>query len=344
MSFFTGAPASANVMAIDRVVCWAIPHKSLRQFVESHSGGAHLALNIAALLARRVQEGNTRLMGMNATLSAYFGHMARLSGAKTMEAPRTGDAAEMEIPDEIFDNFARQTLGMRESEPLTNRERTIVRSKIESNEVDIVPWLEQGQQGRQLKVRLKFVQESGAPRVAVSPAASSVIAPGQPAVIRVPQVRARIAPVTAYVERPPDRLWRCINIGSWLLLPLVTAYIIFAFVPLEAREAIAQSRGFQQLPFKGLWNLFLFRAGTQSNPMTLGKDASSNLEMGISKPTGISAKMDLSKKMPSAQRIHVKIVEKGKTPVLDKVIEIPAHVESIDLFSQPSHNSQKEGF
>jgi len=110
MSFFTGTPASANVMAIDRVVCWAIPHESLRQFVESHSGGAHLALNIAVLLARRVQDGNTRLMGM------------------------------------------------RESEPLTNRERSIVRSKIESNEVDIVPWLEQGQQGRQLKGRPEWLR------------------------------------------------------------------------------------------------------------------------------------------------------------------------------------------
>ena len=333
MSFLTGAPASANVMAAGHVTCWAIPHEALRGFISSHPGGAALAVNVAALLARRVQEGNTRLLGMNSTLSAYFGHAARVSDARTMEAPRTGEAAEMEIPDEIFDVFAREVLNKPQAEPLTQRERATVRSKVESNEVDIVPWLEQGQRGKHLRVRLKFVEDTQAARLAVSPARSSVVEPPGPMVVHVPQVRARMAPVVSYVEKPSSKIMRWINIVSYMLLPVVTAYIIFAFIPLESREALVRSKGFQSLPFQGLWNSLLFRSGSQSNPATLGKDASSSMAMGVSKPTGVSAKLRLSKPVPSAQRLHVKLGPKGGKPVVDEALTIQPGMASIDLLS-----------
>ncbi|MDD2709666.1 MAG: cyclic nucleotide-binding domain-containing protein [Verrucomicrobiae bacterium] len=68
MSFLTGAPASADVAAGENVVVWVIPHEKLRQFIETKNGGVKLGLNIATLLAQRMQENNQRLMGLGSTL------------------------------------------------------------------------------------------------------------------------------------------------------------------------------------------------------------------------------------------------------------------------------------
>ena len=68
MSFLTGTSASADVFARQEVIAWAIPHESLRQFIKTHPGGVCLSLNIATLLAQRIQDGNKRLLEMNSML------------------------------------------------------------------------------------------------------------------------------------------------------------------------------------------------------------------------------------------------------------------------------------
>ncbi|MBI4023859.1 MAG: cyclic nucleotide-binding domain-containing protein [Verrucomicrobia bacterium] len=335
MSFFTAAPASANVMAADDVVCWAIPHESLRQFIESHDGGARVAINIATLLARRVQEGNTRLMGMSSSLSAYFGSAARASEAKTVEAPRAVDHAEMEIPDEVFDSFARETLGLPSGHHLGEEQRATVRSKIEANEIDIVPWLERGQRGQPLRVRLKFVHDAPAPRVAVSKAPPTPsVTPGQPTVVRVPQVRARVAPAVAYVSRPPNPVWKWLNIASFLILPALTAYAIFLYLPMETRETMSESPGFKSLPFQGTLRWFIFRTNTQSSSVVLKQGASYRLPMSLPKTVRLKARLDFPEKNFDARRVTVRLGTKdGGALRVQETVTLSQGSDATRLFS-----------
>ena len=341
MSFFTRAPASANVVAMGRAVCWAIPHESLRRFIESHEGGATLAINVATLLARRVQEGNTRLVGLSASLSAYFGKAGHAADSKRPEAPQTDDHADMEIPDDVFESFARDVLGLRPDAKLTDDLRNTVRSRIESNEVDIVPWLERGQRGRPLKVRLKFAYD--APRVAVDvvapPAQETAPTTRQPTVVRVPQVRARAPSVPVYIKTPPPRpswVLRLINAACFVLLPFLTAYVIFYFIPLDARESIAESEGFKKLPLQGALNRLIFRYSVQSNPVILKRGDQYRLKARVPKPARVVARLEFPKiRLASPIWIAVKVGrdEGNSAPVVDETVEIPANSEKKTLFS-----------
>ena len=347
MSFFTRAPASANVVAMGKTVCWAIPHESLRQFIESHEGGASLAINVATLLARRVQEGNTRLVGLSASLSAYFGTAARAADPKTPEAPQTADHADMEIPDDVFDDFARDVLGIKEGAELTADQRAGIRSKIEANEVDIVPWLERGQCGQPLKVRLKFVHDT--PRVAVSAAPPKAqagpvegkialgraIAASQPMVVRVPQVRARVAPAPVYVKPPRSPMWRLVNIASFLLLPLLTVYVIFLLMPLDSRESIAESAGFKKLPMREFLEWFIFRSNTQSNPVILKNGAQYKLPFRLPKPARLSGRLEFQNQKSVTMRIVVKVGqnEGSSNPAVNETIEMVPGSQTQSLFS-----------
>jgi CRP-like cAMP-binding protein len=331
MSFLTGAMASANVMANDEVVAWAIPHASLRQFIETHPGGVRLGLNIATQLAHRIQEGNTRLMGMTATLSAYFGATARASEDKTREAPQATDHAEMEIPDEVFDGFARDCLGLRPEESLTEAHRDQIRAKIETNEVDIVPWLEKGGSGQRLKVRLKFVADQ-APRVAVAaaaPAAAAAVA--KPMVVRVPQVRARIAPAIAYAMRPPSLAARLLNIGSYVAIPPLTAFALFHFLPFDSRESIAKSPGYQNMPLQSVCNWFVFSTSSQSQKIVLKNGAAYSLGLYIPKTARLVARMDFPQKNGVPMQLTIRVAGRPDTPPLQ--VQLAPGTDSVELCS-----------
>ena len=337
MSFFTGAPASANVVAVGKVICWAIPHHSLRDYISSHTGGARLAIQIASLLARRVQEGNVRLLNMNSTLSAYFGNVARTSSAHTLESPRSNEPAEMEIPDEVFDQFARESLSIPENEPLTAEQRLLIRQQIENNQIDIVPWLEHRHRGEPLKMRLKFVAEPAVPSVkAKVPIVHSVPASVVPMVVRVPQVRAQIAAPIPYVPilAPPFSTWKWITIGFFVLLPLVT-YAIFAVIPLASRESIAASAQFKKIPFQGLANFFLFHKNSQSTDITLAAKESHELLFTAPKPVRISGQLKLLQKLSVPAHVKVRVGEENETnkKAVDQTIDLATNNEVIKLFS-----------
>ena len=70
MSFLSGTPASANVLAKGRVVCWTVSPRAPPAVCgrDQPGRGPRLAMNLATLLADRVREGNTRLVGMSSTL------------------------------------------------------------------------------------------------------------------------------------------------------------------------------------------------------------------------------------------------------------------------------------
>lgn len=332
MSFLTGAMASANVMANDEVVAWAIPHDSLRQFAQTHPGGVRLSLNIATLLAKRIQEGNTRLMGMTSTLSAYFGVKAWAAEGATMEAPQASEHAEMEIPDEVYDRFARETLGLRPDEPLTEEHRARIRAKIEANEVDIVPWLEQGGSGRRLKVRLKFVEEPSAPAAVAAPAVATA-AVAVPRVVRVPQVRARITPAIAYGLRPPSRMARMMSIASYLAIPPLTAMALFYFLPFDSREAIAASPRYQALPMQGLWNWFVFSSSTQSGRIVLKRSEVYTLKLHAPRRVRLLGHLDFPQKPGVTLGVTIKILNRTNGEPIDAPIkvEIPPEGGRVEL-------------
>jgi CRP-like cAMP-binding protein len=156
MSFLTDAPASADVYASDVVVAWVIPHAELREFILTHPEGARLALQISALVAGRLQEGNVRLLGVSTALNSYFGHVARTADLKVTALPQSGDYAEMEIPEQVFNGISIMALGLNDVGLLTPARREMVRQKIESREIDVIPWLELTDRGLRLKIRLKY--------------------------------------------------------------------------------------------------------------------------------------------------------------------------------------------
>jgi CRP-like cAMP-binding protein len=335
MSFLSGAPASANVMAIGRVICWAMPHDALRKFIESHSGGSRLALNIAGHLARRVLDGNTRLMGISSSLSAYFGRKARMDESHSMHAPQSNDLAEMEIPDEVMDGFVRETLELSPSDPVSDEQRDQVRAQIENNEADIIPWLEKGALGKNLKVRLKFVEETESPRVAISSTATPVRTVAQPRVVRVPQVRARMAPVKSYVKQSENSFWRYANVVIYTLLPIVTFYVIVLIMPFEARESLAASKDFQEIPYQGLLHKILFQTRSVKNDAMLQKDASYSIEMSMNKVSRFTGIAELTSSSSAPMPIKIRITSKPSTPkpVYEATAILPVNQKLVELFS-----------
>lgn len=338
MGFLTGAPASANVMAAGTTVCWAIQHDALRRFIDSGPGGTRLAMNIALLLARRVQDGNTRLLGLSSSLSAYFGQQERAAQRRAVEAPRSSDHAEMEIPDEVFDAFARQTLALPADQPLTEDQQAEVRSRIEKGQVDIVPWLERGGTGRPLSVRLKFVESvAPVPRVAVrKPVVAGASAPSraQPMVVRVPQVRARIAAARPMVVRPRSLGWKIGNIASWVSLPVLTVFVVCLYLPLDARESVFLSPGLQRLPLQGLIEWFLFQTNTQGTSVQLQKGTWYSAKIEAPKSMRFSGELRLAGKLTQACAVTVTITKKNAAdPVHQQTIELTPGATVHTLFS-----------
>lgn len=337
MSFLTQAPASANVTAETEVIAWAIPHASLRQFIETHPGGVRLGLNIATLLARRIQEGNTRLMGISATLSAYFGNAARTSTQRVLQAPQTGDSAEMEIPDEVFDDFARDSLQLAEGTELTDEQRDAVRKRVASNELDIVPWLEGGR-GKSLTVRLKFVQEKKAPRVTLTTAEPSkvvVARRAEPVVVRVPQVRAKIAPEIAYLDRKPNPVWKWVNVGSFVIIPFLVVWVIFILMPLDARETMTESSGFKSLPMQGLLRWFVYRSQRVDMQIMLSKGTSYPLPMQMPHTVRLSGRIEFASQKQEDVTLSVRLVSKqaDSAAVVNQRVNVSLMKSSTDLIS-----------
>ncbi len=336
MSFLTKAPASANVTAEGEVIAWAIPHASLRQFIEMHPGGVRLGLNIATLLAHRIQEGNTRLMGLGSTLSAYFGYAARTSDQKVLQPPQTGDSTEMEIPDEVFDEFVRHSLGLERGAGLVDEQRETVRARIASNELDIVPWLETGR-GRKLTVRLKFMHELPAPRQPRPPSPAKPIAGThpQPVVVKVPQARARIAPEIAYLDRKPNPAWKWLNVASFAVVPILVVWVIFILMPLEARESMTESSGFKSLPMQGLLRWFVYRSQERSIPITLGKGASYPVPMQLQQTARLNGRIEFASQKQEAVTLGVRLGLKDSSgpPVVSQMVNVSLMKEATDLFS-----------
>lgn len=158
IAFLRGDVASANVRAIKRALVWRIDHATLSQYVAEYPGGGQLCLNVADVLAQRVQEGNTRLLGVTQSLSAYFGHVARNVQQQEIEAPQAAGLADMEIPRDIYDDFVSEVLELSPEEYVNQECRDYVDLMIQNNEIDFIGWLETGQKGGKLKVILKFAK------------------------------------------------------------------------------------------------------------------------------------------------------------------------------------------
>lgn len=327
MSFFTSAPASANVIAQGKVTCWAIPHETLREFILDHKGGTLLAINIGSLLALRVQESNSRIIGMTASLSAYFGHQARTN--KKVAVPKSGGSAEMEIPDDVFDVFVRQCLKLDASAEVTDDQRAGIRTKIERNELDIVPWLENGKHNQNLKMRLKLVDESqGAAKPFPKRPSSTLM---HPTVLRIPQVRASL---------PGDLVKKSafskfMNVASYAAIPLLGGLMILLLQPLEKRVAFIESPVFKAIPGSTVMGGIIVRENVQPYEWIVQKGAAQSIKMGFPKPVLLSGNINFPKSgIDDSAKIHVILQKTGApSPVVDQVIGLSNKDGSLNLFN-----------
>lgn len=333
IAFIRGDVASANVKSLRKTVLWRIDHTTLQQYISQYPGGGQLCLNLADILAQRVQEGNTRLVGVTQSLSAYFGSMARQNQQKDIEAPLAAGMADMEIPREIYDMFVCETLQYPEGSQVGDEHRAYVDNLIKNNQVDFISWLEEGQRGQKLKVILKFVplDEHGnvitheeeeevehQPQAADTPDAPAAKPAPKPAqrprprpqrghIVSVPQVQARVKGHTAVIKEKPDRIWQAIHYGAYVLLPFVTALTVLKFLPLESRIGIAHNETYQSLPFSGLINHIIFQPSNPQKEGALG--AEQTLEGGFDVPQAGYFKFGLRFDQPiqHAAEIHVKL-------------------------------------
>ena len=76
MAFFGEGKATANVKAKERSLLWRLSHENLMEYLNEYKGAGQMCLNLAAIMAHRLKEGNTRLAGL-AGLLAGFGVLHR---------------------------------------------------------------------------------------------------------------------------------------------------------------------------------------------------------------------------------------------------------------------------
>ena len=157
MSFLGEGKATAGVKARERSLLWRLSHGTLLQYLSEYKGAGQMCLNLSAILAHRLKEGNTRLNGLAGGLSAYFG-LSHLINTRDIEIPSTGDPAEFEIPASVMDDFVRETLRMDEDEVVSLEAIKLVQEMIDDEKVDLVGWLDAGSAGHRLKMKIKFAQ------------------------------------------------------------------------------------------------------------------------------------------------------------------------------------------
>ncbi len=58
---------------MERTLLWRLSHENLMEYLQDYKGAGQICLNLAAIMAHRLKEGNTRLAGLAGGLSAYFG-------------------------------------------------------------------------------------------------------------------------------------------------------------------------------------------------------------------------------------------------------------------------------
>ena len=92
MAFFGEGKATANVKAKERSLLWRLSHGNLMEYLNEYKGAGQMCLNLAAILAHRLKEGNTRLNGLAGGLSTYFGLKSQLLDQE-VETPVSGDPA-----------------------------------------------------------------------------------------------------------------------------------------------------------------------------------------------------------------------------------------------------------
>ena len=279
IAFIRGDVASANVKALKKTILWRIDHATMQQYVADYSGGAQFCLNLADVLAQRVQEGNTRLIGVSQSLSAYFGQVARNADKQEIEAPSASGTADMEIPREVYDRFICETMEYPEGSELTAEHRDYVDHLVKSNEVDFIDWLEQGQKGQKLKVILKFVPLDANGNVVEThdeddhvDTIESETATAQPGttpqrrprqkkshIVSVPQVQARVKARTAVIEEKPNRFWQAVHYAACVVLPFALILTVLKFLPLNTRADLYQTSFFKWVNPLGLVERVIFQ-------------------------------------------------------------------------------------
>ena len=157
MAFLGEGKATAGVKARERSLLWRLSHDNLMHYLAEYKGAGQMCLNLSAILAHRLKEGNSKLNGLAGGLSAYFGLGYKME-ADTVDIPATGDPAEFEIPSSVMDSFVQETLRMGPDEVVTQDAVELVQEMLEEEKVDLVSWLDAGSAGHKMKLKVKLAQ------------------------------------------------------------------------------------------------------------------------------------------------------------------------------------------
>jgi CRP-like cAMP-binding protein len=157
MAFLGEGKATAGVKARERSLLWRLSHENLMEYLTEYKGAGQMCLNLSAILAHRLKEGNSRLNGLAGGLSAYFGLDYKIHN-DVVDVPSTGDPAEFEIPASVMDSFVRETLRMDQEEVVSQEAVELVQEMLEEGKVDLISWLDAGSAGHRLKLKVKLAE------------------------------------------------------------------------------------------------------------------------------------------------------------------------------------------
>jgi CRP-like cAMP-binding protein len=85
VSFLSTSTAQSDVKAKGKVVIWKIDHPTMFKFLSSHVSGAQICMNIAGILAERVQNANNKIINLSDHVRAYLAEKKNSSSKRSKE-------------------------------------------------------------------------------------------------------------------------------------------------------------------------------------------------------------------------------------------------------------------
>ncbi len=349
MAFVSGDPASANVEALGKTVLWRLNHDDLTLHLKNHpASSGQLYFNLASILSQRVREGNTRILGLTSSLSAYFGYNAITEKDIKKEAPRASGMADMEIPEEVFDSFVIDTLDLSSDAVITDEQRDDIDKQIKAGDVDFISWLESGEKGRKLKVLLKFVrtgpsgeilddslrkietdQNKLTPRIKMTGGLVDTRKIGRTRVIKVPQAQTNVASTPVIIKKQSNKIWKIISISSWVVVSFLVLVVATGYIPFEKRVKLLQSSFYQKLPLKFVVDLLYFQALKFDKEFKLTRFNQFEVDLAVPRIGLIDLDIVLKNKLDTEIKIQATLLNVNEDPVFDKLIKIqPGEIEA----------------
>lgn len=143
----------------------------------------------------------------------------------------------------------------------------------------------------------------------------------------------RAPPTPVVVEQ--STFSKILMIGGVLALILISMLVTLFLLPISAREAVANSDGFQKIPLSGAIRSVLVHQETVPYALSIKQGPPFGLKVTVPRTSRLTGNLHFMHKTSSPMKLRVKIrqMDGSTEPVFDQPIEIKSDTESLPLFS-----------